>query len=71
MKKYVYLFSEGNKDMRNLLGGKGANLAEMTGIGLPVPQGFTVTTEACTQYYEDGKIGKWLNCQLQNHGRNI
>ena len=54
-KKYVYLFKEGNKDMRNLLGGKGANLAEMTGIGLPVPQGFTITTEACTQYYEDGK----------------
>ncbi len=53
--KYVYLFSEGNKDMRNLLGGKGANLAEMTGIGLPVPRGFTVTTEACTRYYEDGK----------------
>ena len=49
MKKYVYLFSEGNKDMRNLLGGKGANLAEMTSIGLPVPQGFTITTEACTQ----------------------
>ena len=55
MMKYVYLFSEGNKDMRNLLGGKGANLAEMTGIGLPVPRGFTVTTEACTKYYEDGK----------------
>jgi len=55
MMKYVYLFSEGNKDMRNLLGGKGANLAEMTGIGLPVPRGFTVTTEACTRYYEDGK----------------
>ena len=54
-KKYVYLFSEGNRDMRNLLGGKGANLAEMTGIGLPVPQGFTISTEACTQYYEDGK----------------
>ena len=54
-KKYVYLFSEGNKDMRNLLGGKGANLAEMTAIGLPVPQGFTITTEACTQYYEDGR----------------
>ena len=53
--KYVYLFSEGNKDMRNLLGGKGANLAEMTSIGLPVPRGFTVTTEACTRYYEDGK----------------
>ena len=56
MTKYVYLFSEGNKDMRNLLGGKGANLAEMTNIGLPVPQGFTVTTEACTKYYEDGKV---------------
>ena len=54
-KKYVYLFSEGNADMRNLLGGKGANLAEMINIGLPVPQGFTVSTEACTQYYEDGK----------------
>ncbi len=54
-KKYVYLFSEGNKDMRNILGGKGANLAEMTHIGLPVPQGFTITTEACTQYYEDGR----------------
>ena len=54
-KKYVYLFSEGNRDMRNLLGGKGANLAEMTHIGLPVPQGFTISTEACTQYYEDGK----------------
>ena len=54
-KKYVYLFSEGNKDMRNLLGGKGANLAEMTAIGLPGPQGFKITTEACTQYYEDGR----------------
>ena len=53
--KYVYLFSEGNKDMKNLLGGKGANLAEMTTLGLPVPQGFTVTTEACTKYYEDGE----------------
>ncbi len=53
--KYVYLFSEGNANMRNLLGGKGANLAEMTNIGLPVPQGFTVTTEACTKYYDDGK----------------
>ena len=53
--KYVYLFSEGNADMRELLGGKGANLAEMTKIGLPVPQGFTISTEACTQYYEDGK----------------
>ena len=53
--KYVYLFSEGNANMRELLGGKGANLAEMTNIGLPVPQGFTITTEACTQYYEDGR----------------
>ena len=53
--KYVYLFSEGNANMRELLGGKGANLAEMTNIGLPVPQGFTITTEACTRYYEDGK----------------
>ena len=53
--KWVYLFSEGNANMRNLLGGKGANLAEMTNLGLPVPQGFTITTEACTQYYEDGK----------------
>ena len=54
-KKYVYLFSEGDASMRNLLGGKGANLAEMTKLGLPVPQGFTISTEACTQYYEDGK----------------
>ena len=55
MAKYVYLFSEGNATMRNLLGGKGANLAEMTSLGLPVPRGFTVTTEACTRYYDDGK----------------
>ncbi|MBU5486622.1 pyruvate, phosphate dikinase [Clostridium sp. MSJ-8] len=55
-KKYVYLFSEGNANMRNLLGGKGANLAEMTNLGIPVPQGFTVTTEACNKYYEDGKV---------------
>ncbi len=55
MAKWVYLFKEGNADMRNLLGGKGANLAEMTNLGLPVPQGFTITTEACTQYYEDGR----------------
>ncbi|HOM02446.1 MAG TPA: pyruvate, phosphate dikinase [Acetivibrio sp.] len=55
MAKYVYLFSEGNASMRNLLGGKGANLAEMTGLGLPVPRGFTITTEACTRYYQDGK----------------
>ncbi|AGC68994.1 pyruvate, phosphate dikinase PpdK [Thermoclostridium stercorarium subsp. stercorarium DSM 8532] len=56
MAKYVYLFSEGNASMRNLLGGKGANLAEMTGLGLPVPRGFTVTTEACTRFYNDGKV---------------
>ena len=54
-KKYVYLFTEGNANMRELLGGKGANLAEMTNLGLPVPQGFTISTEACTRYYEDGK----------------
>ena len=53
--KWVYMFTEGNANMRNLLGGKGANLAEMTNLGLPVPQGFTITTEACTQYYEDGR----------------
>ena len=56
MAKWVYLFKEGNADMRNLLGGKGANLAEMTNLGLPIPQGFTVTTEACTDYYESGKM---------------
>ncbi|HCJ01530.1 MAG TPA: pyruvate, phosphate dikinase, partial [Clostridiales bacterium] len=56
MKKYVYLFTEGDATMRELLGGKGANLAEMTKIGLPVPQGFTISTEACTQYYEDGRL---------------
>ena len=67
-KKYVYLFSEGNKDMRNLLGGKGANLAEMTGLGLPVPQGFTITTEACTQYYEDGrKINDEIQAQIMEY----
>lgn len=54
-KKYVYKFSEGNSTMRELLGGKGANLAEMVGLGMPVPQGFTVTTEACTNYYDSGK----------------
>ncbi len=63
MEKYVYMFSEGNKDMRNLLGGKGANLAEMTNIGLPVPQGFTITTEACTKYYEDGRE---INDEIQS-----
>ena len=56
MAKWVHLFKEGNADMRNLLGGKGANLAEMTNLGLPIPQGFTVTTEACTDYYESGKM---------------
>ena len=56
MSKFVYLFKEGNATMRNLLGGKGANLAEMTSIGLPVPHGFTVTTEACAKYYDDGKV---------------
>ena len=67
-KKYVYLFSEGNKDMRNLLGGKGANLAEMTAIGLPVPQGFTITTEACTQYYEDGRqINSEIMAQIMEY----
>ncbi|MBP5417281.1 MAG: pyruvate, phosphate dikinase, partial [Clostridiales bacterium] len=55
MTKYVYLFSEGNGNMRELLGGKGAKLADMTNLGLPVPQGFTITTEACTKYYEDGR----------------
>ena len=64
--KFLYLFSEGNADMRNLLGGKGANLAEMTNIGMPVPQGFTITTEACTQYYEDGER---INDDIQEIGR--
>ena len=66
--KYVYLFSEGNANMRNLLGGKGANLAEMTNIGLPVPQGFTITTEACTQYYEDGRqINAEITAQIMEY----
>ncbi len=66
--KYVYLFSEGNANMRELLGGKGANLAEMTNIGLPVPQGFTITTEACTQYYEDGqKINDEIQAQIMDY----
>ena len=60
--KYVYLFTEGNGSMRELLGGKGANLAEMTNIGLPVPQGFTISTEACTKYYEDGRQ---INADIQ------
>ena len=67
-KKWVYLFTEGNADMRELLGGKGANLAEMTNIGLPVPQGFTITTEACTQYYEDGReINPEIMGQINEH----
>ncbi len=67
-KKYVYLFSEGNGKMRELLGGKGANLAEMTNLGLPVPQGFTITTEACTQYYEDGRqINDEIMAQIEEH----
>ncbi len=68
MKKWVYLFTEGNADMRELLGGKGANLAEMTKLGLPVPQGFTITTDACTQYYEDGeKINDEIQGQINEH----
>ena len=68
MTKYVYQFSEGNASMRNLLGGKGANLAEMTNIGLPVPQGFTITTEACTQYYEDGReINAEIRAQIDEY----
>ena len=66
--KYLYLFSEGNAQMRELLGGKGANLAEMTNIGLPVPQGFTITTEACTQYYEDGRqINDEIQAQIMEY----
>ncbi|MEG1988739.1 MAG: PEP/pyruvate-binding domain-containing protein, partial [Oscillibacter sp.] len=61
-KKFVYLFSEGNGSMRELLGGKGANLAEMTNLGMPVPQGFTISTEACTQYYVDGEQ---INADIQ------
>ena len=68
MTKYVYAFKEGNKDMRNLLGGKGANLAEMTGIGIPVPRGFTVTTEACIKYYDDGEdISKEIKDEILEH----
>ena len=66
--KYVYLFSEGNGKMRELLGGKGANLAEMTGLGMPVPQGFTISTEACTKYYEDGRqINEDIQTQIYDH----
>ena len=68
MTKYVYLFSEGNGNMRELLGGKGANLAEMTNLGLPVPQGFTITTEACTRYYNDGEqIGNDIRAQINEY----
>ena len=68
MAKWVYLFKEGSADMRNLLGGKGANLAEMTNIGLPVPQGFTITTEACTQYYKDGcEINDEIRAQIDEY----
>ena len=67
-RKWVYLFTEGDASMRELLGGKGANLAEMTNIGLPVPQGFTITTEACTQYYEDGReINAEIMGQIEEH----
>ena len=67
-KKYVYKFAEGNKDMREILGGKGANLAEMARLGFPVPNGFTVSTEACTQYYEDGReINADIQAQINEH----
>ena len=70
--KYVYLFSEGNGSMRNLLGGKGANLAEMTSLGMPVPQGFTVTTEACTRYYDDGeKIAPEIESEILEHMKKL
>ena len=70
--KWVYLFTEGNADMRNLLGGKGANLAEMTNLGPRVPQGFTITTEACTQYYEDGrKINYEIRGQIMEHSTEM
>ncbi|MBQ9534594.1 MAG: pyruvate, phosphate dikinase, partial [Clostridia bacterium] len=68
MKKYVYLFKEGNGSMRELLGGKGANLAEMTSLGMPVPQGFTITTEACTKYYDDGeRISPEIEAQIYEY----
>ena len=70
--KYVYLFTEGNGSMRELLGGKGANLAEMTNIGLPVPQGFTISTEACTQYYEDGrKINDNIQAEIMEYVQKL
>ncbi|MEE1492483.1 MAG: PEP/pyruvate-binding domain-containing protein, partial [Massilioclostridium sp.] len=66
--KYVYAFSEGNGSMRELLGGKGANLAEMTKLGMPVPQGFTISTEACTKYYDDGrKISDEIQAEIMEH----
>ena len=72
MKKYVYLFSEGNGSMRELLGGKGANLAEMTNLGMPVPRGFTITTEACTQYYEDGRtINEEIESQIMDYIKKL
>ena len=70
-KKYVYLFKEGNASMRNLLGGKGANLAEMTNLNIPVPTGFTVTTEACTKYYEDGSKIWSKSFNARNDGYNF
>ncbi|MEG1583645.1 MAG: PEP/pyruvate-binding domain-containing protein, partial [Anaerovorax sp.] len=71
-KKFVYLFKEGNGSMRDLLGGKGANLAEMTNLGMPVPQGFTITTEACTQYYEDGeKINDEIQAEIMKYVENM
>ena len=67
-KKYLYLFTEGDASMRELLGGKGANLAEMTKVGLPVPQGFTISTEACTQYYDDGRqINDEIQAQIMEY----
>ena len=70
--KYIYLFSEGNGNMRELLGGKGANLAEMTNLGMPVPRGFTITTEACTQYYKDGKeINKEISAQIMEYIKKL
>ena len=69
-KKFTYLFREGNENMRELLGGKGANLAEMSNLGMPVPYGFTITTEACTQYYEDGEtINEEIVCNVLFYSR--
>ena len=67
MSKYVYAFSEGNKDLKYLLGGKGANLAEMAGMGLPVPPGFTVSTEACRVFLDTGVVPAELNAQVDDH----